>query len=213
MEGEDEIFFASKKDMDYIASLKETLSLEGSCLLPEHNLFLAVDQWKTLNYTADTLEYKKISKKGAKDTGSFKSSKIKLPKTKKINNKVIFDVINSIQMINFVRALTEINHFSVDRCESHLFEEGDFIPIEWAKKNFEGSKYTVYLFLHGSYTGGQHVVYKPGRGENVYSPKPGEILISSCDCFHEVKPVTSGNRKLILACVQPLISISPDRAS
>jgi hypothetical protein len=208
--GESKLFFARKKDIDYIDSLKETLLLEGSCLLPDNNLFFAVDQWKTLNYIVDKLEYKKIYKRGAPAPVSFKASKIKLPKKNEIKNKIIFDVVTSIQMTSLVRALTGINHFSVDLCESLLCEEGDFIPIEWAKKNFEGSKYVFYLFLDGSYTGGQHVVCKPCQGENVYSPRSGDILVSFCGCPQEVKPVISGKRKLVLITIQPLISIFPD---
>ncbi len=201
------MFFASKKDIHYIDSLKETLSLEGSCLLPENNLFLFVDQWKALNYAANKLEYKKIYRRGNQDLLSFKSSKIKLPKKNEIGSEIIYDVVTSIQMTSFVRALTGINHFSVDRCESHLYEEGDFISPQWAKKNFERSTYVFFLFLEGSYTGGQHVICKPGHKENVYSPKPGELLISSCDCSHEINPVISGKRKLVLTCIQPLMHV------
>jgi len=178
-------------------------------LLSDNSLFLAVDQWKALNYTADKLEYKKIYKKGSQNSVSFKSSKIKLPKKNQIKNKIIYDITTSIQMTNFVRALTGINHYSVDSCESHLYEEGDFFSPEWAKINFQASEYVFCLFLDGSYTGGDHVVNKPGGKENIYTPKSGEILIASCDCCHEVKPVISGKRRLVLACIQPLIGIDP----
>lgn len=209
--GGTKLFFARKKDIDYIDSLKEILSSEGSCLLPANNLFLAVDQWKTLNYMVDKLEHKKIYKKGAQAPVSYKASKIKLPKRNAVQDKVIYDVVTSIQMTSLVRALTGINHFSVDRCESHLCEEGDFISIDWTKGNFGGSHYVFCLLLDGNYTGGQHVIYKPDREENIYSPKSGDIVISSCDCFHEVKPVMSGERKHVFISIQPLIRIFPDR--
>ena len=207
------MLFARKKDIDYIDSLKETLSSEGSCLLPANNLFLAVDQWKTLNYMVDKLEYKKIYKRGTQTPVSYKASKIKLPKRHAIKDKIIYGVVTSKQMTSLVRGLTGINHFSVDRCESHLCEEGDFISIDWAKKNLGGSHYLFCLFLDGSYTGGQHIISKPGQTDNIYSPKSGDIVVSTCDCFHEVRPVISGERKHVFISIQPLIRISPDRES
>ena len=59
------------------------------------------------------------------------------------------------------------------------------------------------FFLDGSYTGGEFVVHLPNEKKETYSPVSGEILISSCEYVHEVKPITSGKRNLLLAFIQP----------
>ncbi len=197
------MFLAGRiESLSSINSLKDILSSEGSCLISDKHLVLTADQWQTLNHETRKLEYKKISNENIDTPFSFNVSVVKFSKNDDVKNKIIYDVASSVQIRHFMTILTGINHVVVSQCECHFCEEGDFISIQWSKNKPKTYKYVMSLFLEGSYTGGEHVVCGPGKKEYVYSPKSGEILISSCEFSHEVKPVMSGRRNLMLAFIE-----------
>ena len=197
------MFLAGRiESFNSINSLKNILSSEGSCLISDKNLVLTADQWQTLNHETRKLEPRKIDTENTDTLLSFKLSTIKLSKNNDIKNKVIYDVASSVQIRHFMKALTGINHAVVCQCECHFCEEGDFISNQSSENMPKTYKYVMNLFLDGSYTGGEHVVHGPGKKEHIYSPKSGEILISSCEFSHEVKPVISGKRNLVLAFIE-----------
>ena len=83
-----------KIDISFIDSAKQVLSSEGTCLIPKSNLFLRLDQWKTLNNEARKLEYKKISVGDTAEPLSFQVSRIKLPSDNNIKHKIIYDIVD-----------------------------------------------------------------------------------------------------------------------
>ena len=197
------MFLAGRiESLNSINSLKDILSSEGSCLISDKHLVLTADQWQTLNHEMRKLECKKINTETTDTPLLLKASTIKLSKNNDVKNKVIYDVASSVQIRHFMKALTGINHAVVDQCECHFCEAGDFVSIQSPKTKSETYKYVMNLFLEGSYTGGEYIVHGPGKKEYVYSPKSGEILISSCEFSHEVKPVISGKRNLMLAFIE-----------
>ncbi len=187
-----------------ITSLKKALSKDGNCFIPQEHSFLAVDQWRTLNYAISQLKYKKMRTKNHLKPLSFKISKIKHPKNTDIKNEAIYDVITSIQMRNLIELIAGINHFLIEKCDCYLCEEGDSLSFPHAPDNFNKCKYIVTFFLDGEYTGGQHIVYRSGKKKKyAYRPKSGEMLISSCESSHEIEPITSGKKNMVQAFVQP----------
>lgn len=196
----------NKAENTLISSLKETLLAEGGCLISDEHLFLTVDQWKTLNHEACKLQYEKVEHKKDPLHHSFKLSKIKSSKAKDLTNKVIYDVLNSVQIRRLMSDITGLRHFIVDRCECHRYEKGDFTSLQWSKDNFKSHQYVLNLFLEGVYTGGEHIISHCGKEKAIYSPKSGEIFIVSCEYDHEVKSVTTGERNLVLAFIHPLVN-------
>lgn len=196
--------FLSTKDSNdsSLNPLREILVNKGSCLISEKNLFLTVDQWKTLNHETTKLEYENVFFKDAKEFFSFKKSTIKPPKNENVKNKAIYDVVSSVQSRNFLATLTDLKHFSIERCECHLCEEGHLISQSWFKDNFSPYDYILQFFLDGNYTGGQLVISHSGDKESIYTPQTGDILISTCESIHEMKPIISGRRSQVLAFIQ-----------
>lgn len=194
------MFLASK---NFIESLKKTLAAKGTCVVPEANSFLAVDQWKSLNHEARKLKYEEVSKVDGDENFSCKIARIKRLKTNDINNKVIFNVVNSVQSKRLISLITEMNHFIIDKCQSHFYEEGDFASPHCTKGNGTDYKYVVSFFLENPYHGGDLVIHRSGKKKFAYTPRSGETVISSCDFHHEVRPVLSGHRNVVLAFIRP----------
>ncbi|MBS0272558.1 MAG: hypothetical protein JSR85_07940 [Proteobacteria bacterium] len=193
----------NKTENHLISSLKETLLENGGCLISDKNLFLTVDQWQVLNHEAHNLNYKKNT--NLQETPHLlKVSTIKTSKVGTILNKVIYDVLNSVQLRSLIFEITGLHHFNIDQCEAHLYEKGDFSSSRWNRDNFKSYQYIISLFLEGAYRGGEQVISRHGQEKVIYTPQSEEIFIISCDYDHEVKPIIHGNRNLVLGFIQPL---------
>ena len=192
------------KNKNSIDCLKANLLLKGTCHITNDNLFLSREQWKTLKHEISLLEYKKISIGDTKEPLSFWVSRVKLPKDENIKNKIIFDIIDSTQCRQLFSLITGINHFFIDRCQCHFYEEGDFISIHRDKDSCEEYEYVLSFYFDGDYKGGEFVVHLPNGEKDVYVPRSGEILISTCEYLHEVKTVKSGKRNVLHAFIQPM---------
>lgn len=185
-----------------LSSFKEQFLLEGCCLIPDNHHVLTIDQWKTLNYEATKLDYKKVKCELAKNALSFQVSPIKISGAHPIVNKPIFDVVNSVQSRKLISDLIGSAHFVIDSCESHLCEAGEAISHHWSKTNFKGNHYNIYFFLDEKYTGGHFIHHLPDHKERLYCPKPGDVFFSSCEHSNEWSPVLSGKRNHISALIQ-----------
>lgn len=194
----------NKTESHLISSLKETLLVQGGCLISDKNLFLTVDQWKTLNHEVHNLKYEKII--SLQDSPhSLKISNIKSSNVETIANKVIYDVLNSVQLRSLMFEITGVHHFVIDRCEAHLYEKGDFSSFHWSKDNFKTHQYVISLFLEGAYTGGEQIISHKGQEKAIFAPQSDEIFIISCNYDHEIKPILAGKRNLVLGYIQPLV--------
>ena len=192
-----------KEQHDSVNYLKKNILLEGCCLINKNDLSLTVDQWKTLNYEVSKLKYETFKLENVNERSDIKISKIKMPQNMEIKNKAIFDVMNSVQVRNFVMEITGVSHFTVDQCVCYVYEGKNFIPTHQANNNSNVSQYAIHFFLDGNYTEGQHMIYQSKERKCVHTPNSGEILLVSCDYIHEVQPITSGTKSLILALIQP----------
>ena len=192
-----------KEQNDPVNYLKKNILLEGCCLITNKDLSLTVDQWKTLNYEVSKLKYETFKLENANEPSDIKISKIKMPQNMEIKNKAIFDIMNSVQVRNFVMEITGVSHFTVDQCVCYVYEGKDFIPSHQADNSNNVYSYALHFFLDGNYTEGQHMIYQSKERKCVLTPSSGEILIVSSDYIHEVQPITSGSKSLILALIQP----------
>ena len=186
-----------------LVSLRETFSEEGVCLVSKENLVLATDQWVTLNYKAEHLFYqKKTDKKSTPH--SFSSAPIKEGQKMGGAEAIIFDVVTSLQIQRLVRDILAFPHFKVQQCECHIFEEGDFISLEWMKQFIKDAPYLLTFGLNSPYQGGEHVFHQKKNAKKRYQPKSEDILLSSCAFSHEILPIIGGKKRTVLASINPL---------
>ncbi|MBX9785933.1 MAG: hypothetical protein K2Y08_01205 [Alphaproteobacteria bacterium] len=196
-----------EREKKAIETLRDSFLQDGACLISDKYLFLAADQWKTISYKASRLTYEKhFHTKTAPH--SFKASPIKKHRTKTIADEVIFDVVNSIQMRSLVKSILSFSHFNVQRCECHIYEEGDFISLEWMKKFIKDASHLLTITLESDYEGGEHLIHHNKQERKIFQPQSAEILISSCNFDHEMMPLISGQKNTVLASLRPLYSES-----
>lgn len=192
-----------EREKKVIEELRSSFLQDGACLISDKYLFLAADQWKTINYKASRLAYEKHLQ--TKTTPhSFKAFSIKKHRSKTITDEVIFDVVNSIQMRSLVKSILSFPHFNVQRCECHIYEEGDFISLEWMKKFIKDASHLLTITLESEYEGGEHLVHHKKQEKKTFQPQSAEILITSCDFDHEMLPLISGQKNTVLASLRPL---------
>lgn len=192
-----------EREKQLIETLRNSFLQEGACLILDKHLFLAADQWKTLSYKTSRLTYEKHSQTKL-IPHSFKTSPIKEYKKKSIADEVIFDVLNSTQMRSLVKSIVSLPHFNVQRCECHIYEEGDFISLEWMKKFIKDASHLLTITLESKYEGGEHLIHHKNQGKKTFQPQSSEILVSSCDLDHEMLPLISGEKNTVLASLRPL---------
>lgn len=196
-----------EREKKAIEALRDSFLQDGACLISDKYLFLAADQWKTINYKASRLAYEKhFQAKSAPH--SFKTFPIKKNRTKTIADEVIFDVVNSVQMRSLVKSILSFSHFNVQRCECHIYEEGDFISLEWMKKFIKDASHLLTITLESKYEGGEYLVHHKKQEKKAFHPQSAEILLSSCDFDHEMLPLISGQKNTVLASLRPLYSAS-----
>lgn len=192
-----------EREKQLIETLRESFLQEEISLVSDKYLFLAADQWKTLSYKASCLTYENHSQTKLAPH-SFKASPIKEHKKKSIADEVIFDVVNSIQMRSLVKSIVSLPHFNVQRCECHIYEEGDFISLDWMKKFIKDASYLLTITLESKYEGGEHLIHHKKQGKKTFQPQSAEILVSSCSLDHEMLPLISGQKNAVLASLRPL---------
>lgn len=196
-----------EREKKAIEALRGSFLQDGACLISDKYLFLAADQWKTISYKASRLAYEKHFQ--TKFTPhSFKTFPIKKHRTKTIADEVIFDVMNSIQMRSLMKSILSFSHFNVQRCECHIYEEGDFISLEWMKKFIKNASHLLTITLESEYEGGEHLIHHKKQGKKTFQPQSAEILVSSCDFDHEMLPLISGQKNTVLASLRPLYPAS-----
>lgn len=196
-----------EREKKAIETLRSNFLQDSACLISDKYLFLAADQWKTINYKASHLAYEKhVQTKSTPH--SFKTFPIKKHRAKTIADEVIFDVVNSIQMRSLVKSILSFPHFNVQRCECHVYEKGDFISLEWMKKFIKDASHLLTIILESEYEGGEHLIYHKKQGKKTFQPQSAEILISSCDFDHEMLPLLSGQKNAVLASLCPLYPAS-----
>lgn len=196
-----------EREKKAIETLRDSFLQNGVCLISDKYLFLAADQWKTMNYKVSRLAYEKQFQTKF-SPHSFKNFPIKKHSIKTITDEVIFDVVNSIQMRNLVKSILSFSHFNVQCCECHIYEEGDFISLEWMKKFIKGASHLLTVTLESEYEGGEHLVYHKKQEKKAFQPQSAEILLSSCDFDHEMLPLISGQKYTVLASLRPLYPAS-----
>ncbi|MBL8676569.1 MAG: hypothetical protein JNJ47_03985 [Alphaproteobacteria bacterium] len=196
-----------EREKKAIETLKDSFLQDGACLISDKYLFLAADQWKTMNYKVGRLAYEKHFQTKF-SPHSFKSFPIRKHRIETTTDEVIFDVVNSIQMRSLVKSILSFSHFKVQRCECHIYEEGDFISLEWMKKFIKNASHLLTITLESEYEGGEHLVYNKAQEKKAFHPQPAEILLSSCDFDHEMLPLISGYKNTVLASLRPLYPAS-----
>ncbi|WP_407185206.1 2OG-Fe(II) oxygenase [Bradyrhizobium centrosematis] len=99
-------------------------------------------------------------------------------------------------------ALTRIfgasSNYAVRRCQMHRLPPGSFVGIHLDAESDPDFEYAVILQLARDFEGGEFVVYPKAYEQHVFRPPFGAVLVTTCKVRHEVKPVSSGERRSLV---------------
>lgn len=88
--------------------------------------------------------------------------------------------------------------YVVRRCQMHRMPPGSFIGIHLDAASDPDFEYSVIVQLARDFDGGEFVVYPTGYEQHVFRPPFGAVLVTTCKVRHEVKPVSSGERRSLV---------------
>ncbi|WP_375790936.1 2OG-Fe(II) oxygenase [Bradyrhizobium sp. vgs-9] len=88
--------------------------------------------------------------------------------------------------------------YVVRRCQMHRMPPGSFIGIHLDAASDPDFEYSVIVRLARDFDGGEFVVYPTGYEQHVFRPPFGAVLVTTCKVRHEVKPVSSGERRSLV---------------
>ncbi|MDD1523286.1 2OG-Fe(II) oxygenase [Bradyrhizobium sp. WBAH42] len=88
--------------------------------------------------------------------------------------------------------------YVVRRCQMHRMPPGSFVGIHLDAKSDPDFEYAVIVQLARDFEGGEFVVYPTGYEQHVFRPPFGAVLVTTCKVRHEVKPVSSGERRSLV---------------
>lgn len=88
--------------------------------------------------------------------------------------------------------------YVVRRSQMHRMPPGSFIGIHLDAASDPDFEYSVIVQLARDFDGGEFVVYPTGYEQHVFRPPFGAVLVTTCKVRHEVKPVSSGERRSLV---------------
>ncbi|MBB4380305.1 2OG-Fe(II) oxygenase [Bradyrhizobium sp. SBR1B] len=88
--------------------------------------------------------------------------------------------------------------YVIRRCQIHRLPPGSFVGIHLDAESDPDFEYAVIVQLARDFEGGEFVVYPTGYEQHVFRPPFGAVLVTTCKVRHEVKPVSSGERRSLV---------------
>ncbi|SFJ85994.1 2OG-Fe(II) oxygenase [Bradyrhizobium sp. Gha] len=88
--------------------------------------------------------------------------------------------------------------YVVRRCQIHRLPPGSFVGIHLDAESDPDFEYAVIVQLARDFEGGEFVVYPTGYEQHVFRPPFSSVIVTTCRVRHEVKPVSSGERRSLV---------------
>lgn len=179
--------------------LNSQLMTEGTVVIPQENIPLTPTDWQTLSAVLDNLEYENIHTGDTDESTSVKVFRVKKEMDEKIYHPQLLEIINSPAMKKYIAHILNIDEYIVERCQCHIYYEGDFVSKHQDNQSCRDFKYAFMILLDGEYEGGDFCVHADENGGTYsYYPQKNSLIITKCSMAHEVKKVTKGERKVIV---------------
>lgn len=190
--------------------VRKQLLEEGTVVLDIAPEPFTIEDWRILNKEVREMPYSTLAYGDTDESMSIDVTRIKIAQDDDIKNREIFRILHKAEFKSLIKSITGMDEYVIDRCQAHIYREGDFIAAHRDKNSCETYEYVVSIVLDSDYEGGGFVVYKKNGEKQIFHPKANQILLSSCDFYHEVLPVTKGERRVLLSFIQPVQSALQD---
>lgn len=179
--------------------LNSKLMSEGTVVIPQESLPFTPSEWKILSSTLDGLMYEDIYEGDTDESTSVKVFRIKKEEDDTIYHPQIMEIINSPLMKKHIANVIDIDDYMIERCQCHIYLEGDFVSKHQDNESCTDFKYAFMLLLDEEYEGGEFCVHVPEESTPyTYRPSNNSLIITKCSLAHEVKKITKGKRKVIV---------------
>jgi hypothetical protein len=98
----------------------------------------------------------------------------------------------------FAALLPSSGNYHIRRCQAHRLVEGSFVGMHLDAASNPDYEFSVIVQLSGHFEGGDFVVYPDGEHEEIYMPRCGMVLVTTCKYRHEVRKVTANERRSLV---------------
>lgn len=98
----------------------------------------------------------------------------------------------------FSKIFDSTSRYYIRRCQVNRMVKDSFIGLHLDAESNPDFEYSVIVQLSHAFEGGEFVVYPATGGEQVFIPRYGTVLITTCKFRHEVKKVLTPERRSLV---------------
>lgn len=182
--------------------LKEKLKGTGCVVVSSDQVVLSLRDRESLERLtrADQLPYQWARYGDTDEAVSTQYYRIKVGGKPEILHPELMKIVNNDTFKNFLSQVTGIEDPELDRVQTHIYGSGDFLEKHIDTHSTPRYRYTCILILNDLYEGGHFRVY----GKEVVDLKPTafSLIIQQSDLPHEVLPILSGERRVLVFFLQ-----------
>ena len=188
---------------DLICTVEEgfqhcSLEREGYEFFDLDKIPFTSSEWSRLTQLMDEKQalFTRVYVGDTTEASSLSVLRVKNPDNANILHQELMNLVGSKKMIDFYRKICKNENLVIDRCQAHIYKEGDFISYHVDRESYSGYLYSLLFYISDDYAGGEMVMYIDGKACKFNIPK-GTLLLADSSIPHEVLPVKSGVRKTV----------------
>lgn len=182
----------------FLEKVKHDLGFQGAVVIAHENLPWTLEELTLIEEmtSPDNLEFKRSEYGDTGERNPVSYFRILHPTIHDTSLPECMKILDAERVKDFLCEVTGMVDYTIDRCQIHLYEQGDFISEHIDGESCPDYIYSTVLILSEGYGGGEFVVYKDGNAVSLKPDKFSMIVVKSC-YPHEVKEVTSGTRRTL----------------
>ena len=191
--------------MDSYSSYIPELKSNGSVLLPP-NLIFSAEEVERLDAIQSSIPEEKVSNGDADDNHDIYIRRIvtdnagEFPKrvNQPFSDQILEILSDEKRRTLFAKIFDSTSEYFIRRCQMNRLIEGSYVGLHLDAESNPDNEFSVIVQLGRYFQGGEFVIYPDDRDKQVFSPKHGTVLITTCRFRHEVTKVLANERKSLV---------------
>ncbi len=167
----------------------------GGCILSPKDLYVCKNDLLLLENSIFQNKFSRILTGDTDEKTSLDCLRIK--NSKQSTREDIYSLFQSSGIEKNLEVILQEKSYKIDRCQAHVYGEGDFLSIHRDTDSCKDYVYSCVLMLSDDFSGGEFVLYN-NDDKHIFKPSYGDLLVIKSDLMHEVKKITSGKRKVLV---------------
>lgn len=181
------------------------LKANGTVLLPS-NLIFSSEELIRLQTIQSSIPEERVSNGDADDDNGIFVRRIVTDKAGEFpmrvnqpNSDLILNILDDDKrQLAFAEILGANSKYYIRRVQAHRLVTGSHIGLHLDAESNPHNEFSVIIHFGEDFEGGEFVVYPDDATTQVFRPKPGTVLVTTCKFRHEVRKVLSNERNSLV---------------